>query len=166
MRGTTEPALLKRVMRLADKMLAEGRVLATAESCTGGWLAKCLTDVPGSSAWFDRGWVTYSDRAKRQELGVSSRLLNRHGAVSEAVARAMARGALRGSVADTAVAVTGIAGPDGGTDEKPVGTVWIAWAWRDGDKVRVQARRFLFEGVRETVRRKTLAASLEGLLAG
>jgi len=158
--------LLSLVRRLAEKLLADGRMLGTAESCTGGLIAKCVTDLPGSSAWFERGWVTYTDRAKRQELGVASGTLKRHGAVSEPVARGMVRGVLKHSQADVAVAVTGIAGPDGGTAEKPVGTVWIAWAWKEGAEPRVEARRFLFEGDRDAVRRQTAAAALKGLIAG
>jgi nicotinamide-nucleotide amidase len=159
-----DAALLSLVRRLADGTLARGRQLATAESCTGGLISKCITDLPGSSAWFERGWVTYSDRAKRQELGVAGGLIKRHGAVSEPVARAMARGALRFSRADVAVAVTGIAGPDGGTAEKPVGTVWIGWAWREPAGTRVESRRFLFAGTRDAIRRQTAAAALKGLL--
>jgi PncC family amidohydrolase len=108
--------------------------------------------------------VTYSDRAKRQEIGVASGLLKRHGAVSEPVARAMARGALQSGRTDLSVAVTGIAGPDGGTEDKPVGTVWIAWAWRQPGGVKVVSRRFVFSGTRDAVRRQTVAAALKGLL--
>ena len=158
--------LLGLVRKLAERMLAEGRMVGTAESCTGGLIAKCITDLPGSSAWFERGWVTYSDRAKRQELDVAGGLLKRHGAVSEPVARAMARGVLRNSRADVAVAVTGIAGPDGGTADKPVGTVWIAWAWREGTDTRVVAWRYRFEGDRDAVRRQTAEAALKGLILG
>ena len=158
--------LLALVRKLAERMLAEGRMVATAESCTGGLIAKCITDLPGSSAWFERGWVTYTDRAKRQDLGVAAGLLKRHGAVSEPVARAMVRGALRNSRADVAVAVTGIAGPDGGTAEKPVGTVWIAWAWRQGTDPRVVAWRYRFEGDRDAVRRQTAETALKGLIQG
>jgi nicotinamide-nucleotide amidase len=139
-------------------------MLATAESCTGGLIAKFVTDLPGSSAWFERGWVTYSDRAKRQEIGVASGLLKRHGAVSEQVARAMARGALQASRTDLSVAVTGIAGPDGGSEDKPVGTVWIAWARRQPSGVKVVSRRFVFGGTRDAVRRQTAAAAFKGLL--
>jgi nicotinamide-nucleotide amidase len=158
--------LLSLVRRLAERFVADGRMLATAESCTGGLIAKCVTDLPGSSTWFERGWVTYTDRAKRQELDVAAGLLKRHGAVSEPVARAMARGVLKHSRADVAVAVTGIAGPDGGTPEKPVGTVWIAWAWRNGTEPRVVSWRYLFEGDRDAVRRQTAATALKGLLEG
>jgi nicotinamide-nucleotide amidase len=159
-----DAALLALVRRVAARMLGEGRMLATAESCTGGLIAKCVTDLPGSSAWFERGWVTYTDRAKQEELGVPAAMLKRHGAVSEPVARAMVRGVLRESVADLAVGVTGIAGPDGGSAEKPVGTVWIAWAWRDGRRVWVVARPFLFGGDRDAVRRQTAAEALKGLV--
>ena len=159
-----DAALLALVRRVAARMLGEGRMLATAESCTGGLIAKCVTDLPGSSAWFERGWVTYTDRAKREELGVPAAVLKRHGAVSEPVARAMVRGVLRESVADVAVGVTGVAGPDGGSAEKPVGTVWIAWAWRDGRRVWVVARHFLFAGDRDAVRRQTAAEALKGLV--
>jgi nicotinamide-nucleotide amidase len=159
-------ALLKLARRLAGRLSEQGRLLATAESCTGGLIAKCLTDVPGSSVWFERGWVTYSDRSKRQELGVAGGMIKQHGAVSERVARAMARGALQFSLANVSVAVTGIAGPEGGTPEKPVGTVWIAWAWREGVQTRVESRRFLFAGNRDAVRRQTAEEVMKGLLEG
>jgi nicotinamide-nucleotide amidase len=150
--------------RTGRRCLRRAAWLATAESCTGGLIAKCLTDVPGSSAWFERGFVTYSNRAKTEQLGVPAALVGRHGAVSEPVARAMARGALHHSPAGLAVAVTGIAGPDGGTADKPVGTVWIAWARRRGRGVEVRARRFRFRGSRDEVRRRAAAAALRGLL--
>jgi nicotinamide-nucleotide amidase len=162
----TNATLLAMVRRLAAKLLARKQTLATAESCTGGLIAKCITDLPGCSAWFERGWVTYSDRAKRQEIGVAGGLLKRHGAVSEPVARAMARGALQASRTDLSVAVTGIAGPDGGSEDKPVGTVWIAWAWRQPGSVKVVSRRFRFSGTRDAVRRQTAAAAFKGLLEG
>lgn len=152
--------------RAGERCLREGRQLATAESCTGGLIAKCLTDVPGSSAWFERGLVTYSNRAKSELLGVPERMLARHGAVSEPVALAMARGALRRSPATLAVAVTGIAGPDGGTPAKPVGTVWIAWAARQGRRVETRARLFRFRGDRDAIRRRSAAAALNGLWDG
>jgi nicotinamide-nucleotide amidase len=162
--GPTNAILLAMVRRLAAKLLARKQMLATAESCTGGLIAKCVTDLPGSSAWFERGWVTYSDRAKRQEIGVAGGLLKRHGAVSETVARAMARGALQASRTDLSVAVTGIAGPDGGSEDKPVGTVWIAWARRQPGGVKVLSRRFIFSGTRDAIRRQTAAAAFRGLL--
>ena len=166
MAAPANATLLNLVRGLAGRLLGGKKMLATAESCTGGLIAKCITDLPGSSAWFERGWVTYSDRAKRQELGVAAGLLKRHGAVSEQVARAMARGALQASRTDLSVAVTGIAGPDGGSEDKPVGTVWIAWAWRQPTGVKVVSRRFVFSGTRDAVRRQTAAAALKGLLQG
>lgn len=148
------------VSRLAERLLARGLSMAAAESCTGGWIAKCCTDRAGSSAWFERGFVTYSNAAKTDLLGVDPGLLAREGAVSEAVARAMAAGALGHSAADVALAVTGIAGPDGGTPDKPVGTVWFAWAV--GGAVAAECLRF--EGGREAVRRQSVRHALEGLL--
>lgn len=164
MATVSNAALARLVRQVAARLLERGGVLVTAESCTGGLIAKCLTDLPGSSTWFERGWVTYSDRAKRQDIKVAAGLLKRHGAVSEPVALAMARGALQSSRGDTSVAVTGIAGPDGGTPRKPVGTVWIAWARRDGSRTAVRARRFQFTGARDAVRRQAAAAALGGLL--
>jgi nicotinamide-nucleotide amidase len=149
------------VARLADALLARGWTMAAAESCTGGWIAKCCTDRAGSSAWFERGFVTYSNAAKRELLGVDAGVLESAGAVSEAVARAMAQGALRHSAADAALAVTGIAGPDGGSPDKPVGTVWFAWA-TPGGNVRAECRRF--DGDRAGVRRQAARHALEGLL--
>ncbi len=164
MAAPANATLNKLVRQVAGRMLAANQLVATAESCTGGMIAKCITDLPGSSAWFERGWVTYSDRSKRQELDVASGLLKRHGAVSEPVARAMARGALQASRASVSVAVTGVAGPDGGTEQKPVGTVWIAWARRQPAGARVVSRRYLFAGTRDAVRRQTVAMALKGLL--
>lgn len=164
MASVSNAALAKLVRQVAARLLQQGGRLVTAESCTGGLLAKCLTDLPGSSAWFERGWVTYSDRAKREELGVAAGLIKRHGAVSEQVARAMARGALAMSRAVEAVAVTGIAGPDGGSPDKPLGTVWIAWARRAGARTAVRARCFRFSGTRGAVRRQSAVAALEGLV--
>lgn len=158
-----DAALESLARRVGRRCLREGLLLATAESCTGGLIAKCLTDIPGSSAWFERGFVTYSNRAKAEQLGVPARVLGRHGAVSEPVALAMARGALRHSPAGLAVAVTGIAGPDGGTPGKPVGTVWIAWARRRGSRVESRAELFRFKGSRDQVRRRTVSAALRGL---
>jgi nicotinamide-nucleotide amidase len=138
--------------------------VTTAESCTGGWIAKALTDVPGSSQWFGEGFVTYSNEAKARRLEVSRSVLERHGAVSEPAAIAMAEGALRRAGADVSVAVTGIAGPDGAVPGKPVGTVWFSWAERRGGRVRVTAERRNFRGDREAVRRKTVEVALRGLL--
>ena len=124
----SDPELKALAARLGESLLARGASVATAESCTGGWIAKTLTDVPGSSAWFGAGIVSYSNRAKHELLGVPEDLLAAHGAVSEPAVLAMVDGCLHRSGADFAVAVSGIAGPDGGSEDKPVGTVWFAFA--------------------------------------
>jgi nicotinamide-nucleotide amidase len=160
---TSDAALATLVARLAERMRAQELKLATAESCSGGWIAKCLTDISGSSDWFECGFVTYSNSAKMTMLGVSADTLASRGAVSEEGVREMAASAVRHSQAQVAVAVSGIAGPTGGSAEKPVGTVWIAWAWPDRS---VSAKRFLFGGNREAVRRATVAEALKGLLDG
>jgi nicotinamide-nucleotide amidase len=162
--AVTDRVLFGLAERVGARLLAQGRRLTAAESCTGGWIAKALTDVPGSSQWFGEGFVTYSNEAKRRRLKVSRAVLARHGAVSEPVAIAMARGALAGAGADASVAVTGIAGPGGAVPGKPVGTVWIAWAERRGRRVNVTTKLMHFRGDRESVRRKTVAAALRGLL--
>lgn len=138
-----------------------GITLATAESCTGGWVAQCVTDVAGSSAWFDRGFVTYSNEAKMDLLGVHHETLAAHGAVSEATVREMAEGALRLSWAGVTVAVSGVAGPDGGSPGKPVGLVWFAWA-RDGRETLARCERF--GGDRRAVRGQAVAVALRGVL--
>ncbi len=135
--------------------------VATAESCTGGWIAKCLTDVPGASRWFERGFVTYSNAAKEDLLGVDPGTLAAQGAVSEAVVREMALGAVAHSGAEVAMAVSGIAGPGGGTPDKPVGTVWLAWALPGGGTL---AERACFPGDREAVRRAAVERALRGLM--
>jgi nicotinamide-nucleotide amidase len=150
-------ALARAVGRLAKR---RGVDIATAESCTGGGVATAITRISGSSQWFDRGFVTYTNLAKKQMLGVTQRSLGRHGAVSEPVAREMARGALRRSAADVSVAITGIAGPAGGSRTKPVGLVWFAWAVKGG---AVQARQFRFKGGRAQVRLQSVALALQGL---
>jgi len=137
------------------------QTLAMAESCTGGWIAKVITDVPGSSGWFDRGFVTYSNVAKTELLGVRESIIATHGAVSAEVVADMAAGALERSRADIVLAVSGIAGPDGGSPDKPVGTVHLAWAQRDGI-LHAEIRRF--EGNRDAVRWQTVAAALQGVL--
>ena len=144
------------------QLLSRGEWLATAESCTGGWVAQSITAIAGSSAWFDRGFVTYSNVAKQEMLGVSEATLERHGAVSEATARAMAQGAIAHSRADWAIAITGIAGPGGGSPEKPVGTVCFAWAQRDGG---CEAQTCVFAGERAAVREQSVIHALRGLLA-
>jgi nicotinamide-nucleotide amidase len=156
---------LKRLAeRVGRHLLKARRHAATAESCTGGWIAKVLTDIAGSSCWFCEGFVTYSDESKVRQLGVPRAVLRRHGAVSEATVRAMAAGALRRSRAQVAVAVTGIAGPGGAVPGKPVGTVWLGWATRHSGVICVVTVLRQFRGDRETVRRKTVRAALMGLI--
>ncbi len=150
--------------RVAGRLLDARRRLAVAESCTGGWVAKACTDLPGSSGWFDGGVVTYSNQAKAEILGVGVDTLTRTGAVSEATVREMAAGVLDRFGADLAVAVSGIAGPDGGQQGKPVGTVWFAWAFDRGDQREIRAEVHLFEGDREAVRRQAVALALAGVL--
>ncbi len=153
------------VAELAQQLVAAGRAVAVAESCTGGAIAKVLTDRPGSSAWFGYGFVTYSNAAKVNLLNVPEGVLNEHGAVSAEVAQAMAEGALAKSGADYAVAVTGIAGPDGGSDAKPVGTVWLAWAQTTGnDGIKTKTRLEQFSGDRDQVRASTVQRALAGLI--
>jgi nicotinamide-nucleotide amidase len=147
--------------RLGDALVARGATVATAESCTGGWVAKVFTDVPGSSRWFGWGLVSYGNDAKAGLLHVPAAVIAEHGAVSEAVVRAMVDGARAVAGADFAVAISGVAGPDGGSDDKPVGTVWFAWA----SATAVRAERKLFAGDREAVRRASVACALQGLLA-
>lgn len=145
---------------LGERLQQRRYLLTTAESCTGGWLAKLITDVAGSSAWFDRGFVTYSNEAKMDMLGVPAEVFTEHGAVSEMCVRAMAQGALGHSRAQLSVAISGIAGPGGGSAEKPVGTVWMAW----GRENECLARCFHFPGDREQVRRAAVEQALQGLL--
>jgi nicotinamide-nucleotide amidase len=151
--------------RLGGKLRGAGRRLATAESCTGGWVAKACTDVAGSSQWFECGFVTYSNAAKVRDLGVLERTLADHGAVSDPTVREMAAGALLVSGADVAVAISGIAGPDGGTPAKPVGTVWFGLASRRGAAVVVTSETQLFAGDRELVRRLSAQRALQLVLA-
>ncbi len=155
-----EDPLLALAARLGAAALARGTIIATAESCTGGLVAGAITSIAGSSGWFERGFVTYSDLAKEQQLGVASSTIERFGAVSEETAKAMAQGAVRGSAAQWAVAVTGIAGPDGGSPDKPVGTVWFAWAGPD----HLQALKRQFDGDRAAVRQASVQVALEGLI--
>ena len=148
------------VAQLAELLIARKLMMATAESCTGGLIAGACTDLAGSSAWFERGFVTYSNEAKAELLGVDAALIAAHGAVSEPVARAMAEGALTHSRAQVSVAVTGVAGPTGGSADKPVGTVWFGWSV-DG-QVRTERRRF--DGDRATVRAATVHHALQTLV--
>jgi nicotinamide-nucleotide amidase len=160
----TDQELARLAVRVGRHLLRSERSAATAESCTGGWIAKTLTDIAGSSQWFSEGFVTYSNDAKVRRLGVPRAVLKAEGAVSEAAARAMALGALVRSGAQVAVAVTGIAGPGGAVPGKPVGTVWLAWAVTQGRKIRVTAEHRHFKGDRDAVRRKTVCAALAGVL--
>lgn len=146
---------------VGTRLRAKGMMLATAESCTGGWVAQAVTAIAGSSEWFDRGFVTYSDAAKQEMLGVSAATLARHGAVSEQTAREMAAGALAHSRAQVAVAITGIAGPTGGSPEKPLGMVCFAWTVQDGV---ADAETRHFKGDRESVRRQSVIAALQGIV--
>lgn len=154
-----EPETLAR--SVGHELKKQGLMLATAESCTGGWVAQIVTSVSGSSEWFERGFITYTNISKREMLGVKTTILSRYGAVSEQTARAMAEGALAHSHAQLAVAITGIAGPSGGTPEKPVGTVCFAWAGKKRDTV---SARHVFTGDRAAVRRQAVVRALQGLL--
>ena len=149
---------------LVEQLSAAGKAVATAESCTGGWVAKSITDVPGSSACFAYGIVSYSNGAKESMLGLPTQIFIDHGAVSEAVVEEMANGVLNLSGADVGVAVSGVAGPDGGSDEKPVGTVWIAWAVRHGSKINTAAKLHHFDGDRDAIRELTVAHALQGVI--
>lgn len=157
-------SIRKLAAALVHDMTHAGKAVATAESCTGGWVAKAITDIPGSSGVFHYGVVSYSNGAKEHLLGVRSETLEQHGSVSGPVVEEMAQGAINLSGADIAVAVSGIAGPDGGTDEKPVGTVWFAWAVRDGGKIRTESGIRNFGGDRELIRELTVVHALQGVL--
>ena len=155
-----DPCLQDWARQLGQLLSQRGLRLVTAESCTGGWMAKLLTDIPGSSAWFDYGVVSYSNTAKQTLLNVPAATLAEHGAVSQATVAAMATGALRHGAADCAMAVSGIAGPGGGTPDKPVGYVWLAWAL--GTQVSTQC--YQFPGDRDAVRRQAVAHAFRGLI--
>jgi nicotinamide-nucleotide amidase len=157
---TSDDGLRKLAQVVAEALQQHQCTLVAAESCTGGWIAKAVTDLSGSSAWFDAGVVSYSNAAKESLLGVRRETLERNGAVSEETALEMVSGVLDRFGAGIAVAVTGIAGPTGGTPEKPVGTVWIGWKRRG---LEAHARLFHFGGDREAVRRQTVAAALSGI---
>jgi nicotinamide-nucleotide amidase len=154
----------KQIYQLAERtgeiLQQGGCMMAAAESCTGGWLAKMVTDVPGSSQWFDRGYVTYSNQSKIDMLGVSSATLDSHGAVSLEVVAEMAEGALEKSQAGITIAISGIAGPDGGTKEKPIGTVCFAWAMKDGS-IRTEQQQFF--GNRSEIRQQAVVHALSGI---
>ena len=159
--AVTDTELGSLASELGAALTARGWHVACAESCTGGWIAKTLTDLSGSSGWFGWGYVAYANEAKVGALGVELELLEEHGAVSEPVVRAMAEGVKRISGAEIAVAVSGIVGPDGGTKERPVGTVWFAWTGPSGTRAQVHR----FEGERDTIRHDSVAWALQGLLA-
>jgi len=161
MQSGSDDHLKQLTQQLAALMTENNHSLATAESCTGGWLAKCCTDLPGSSAWFDRGFVTYSNEAKHTDLHVPNNILATFGAVSENTAIAMAEGALINSRANLSVAITGIAGPDGGTLSKPVGTVCFAFTTKNKQITSLTQH---FEGNREMVRRQALVTALQGII--
>ena len=166
MTAPTDVELRQLAQAVGDRLQARAETLVTAESCTGGWIAKACTDVAGSSRWFQGGVVAYSNSLKAAFLGVPEGLLAQHGAVSEPVVRAMAAGALARTGGTVAVAVSGVAGPDGGTADKPVGTVWLAWAWHEKDgSLRIETRSERFAGGRDDVRRWTVRLALERLLA-
>lgn len=157
----TEDDVTERARQLGRACRKRRVMVATAESCTGGGVATAITRISGSAKWFDRGFVTYHNLAKREMLGVDAKTLKEHGAVSEEVAIQMAAGAIARSHADVAVAITGIAGPTGAAPGKPVGTVHFAWATRGGV---IQARRFLFKGDRVAVRMQSVYIALQGLI--
>lgn len=157
-----DATLIEAANVLGDKLREKGLLMTTAESCTGGWVAKMLTDRPGSSDYVHSGLVVYSNQAKTGLLGVSEKVLSEHGAVSEPVVQAMVSGARRVTGADVAVAVSGVAGPGGGTDDKPVGLVWFAWGGPD-DAVHTEAVRF--DGDRDAVRRQSVRFALERVTA-
>jgi nicotinamide-nucleotide amidase len=157
-----DPVLYQLAEEVGSELKRRKLMLATAESCTGGWISEAVTMVPGSSDWFERGFVTYTYVSKREMLGVKEDTLGRHGAVAEEVVREMVAGALARSHAQVAVAVSGVAGPSGGTPDKPVGTVCFAWGTKDG-KPRSETQRF--PGDREAVRRLSVEHALKGVLA-
>lgn len=148
-------------VKVGERLVQCGLLLVTAESCTGGWLGQAVTAVAGSSAWYERGFITYSNASKCEMLGVQQAILDQYGAVSAQTAQEMAIGALTRSLAQISVSITGIAGPDGGTATKPVGMVCFAWAIKDG---LVQQETRHFKGNRETIRRLAVAAALQGIL--
>jgi nicotinamide-nucleotide amidase len=162
-KGPSDLVLLRQARRVGRALVARDWRVATAESCTAGWVAKVLTDVPGSSRWVEGGYIVYSNAAKIRDLNVSMATLRRHGAVSAATVLAMARGAVRATGAELSIAISGIAGPDGGTVHKPVGTVWFGIATRQR-AVRASATVKVFSGDRDAVRRQSVAFALQLIL--
>jgi nicotinamide-nucleotide amidase len=163
--GPTDATLSTLAREVAARLLEARRRLATAESCTGGWVAKVCTDVAGSSEWFDCGFVCYSNAAKMRDLGVAEKLIETEGAVSDTVVRAMAEGALSRTAANVALAISGIAGPGGAMLGKPVGTVWFALAYEQGDRTECQGHLIQFDGDRDAVRRQAVEYALNLLRA-
>jgi len=161
MARVSDDELQQLAAELGEKLLARGWMLATAESCTGGWVGQLLTSLPGSSQWYERGFITYANAAKVEMLGVPEATLANHGAVSEATASAMAAGALAHSHAQATLAISGIAGPGGGTPQKPVGLVCYGWALADGTVMSSTCR---LDGDREEIRSRAVAAALRGLI--
>lgn len=161
---TTDDDLFKLALQVGHHLSNSQRQLVTAESCTGGWVGKALTDIPGSSRWYQGGVVAYSNALKQSLLSVSEVTLLTHGAVSDATVREMAIGAVERLGGHLSLAVSGIAGPDGEQPGKPVGTVWFAWAWRHGQAIHVKARLKLIDGDRSEVRRRSVAMALTGVL--
>lgn len=161
MARVSDEELHQLAIELGGKLRARGWMLATAESCTGGWVGQLLTSLPGSSEWFERGFITYANAAKIEMLGVSEEILAAYGAVSEQTAAAMAAGALKHSHAQAALAISGIAGPGGGTPQKPVGLVCYGWALADGTVMSSTCR---LDGDREEIRSRAVAAALRGLI--
>lgn len=147
---------------VGDALKARGRMLASAESCTGGWVGEAVTAISGSSQWYERGFITYTNQSKQEMLGVAATTLERHGAVSGETVREMALGALHHSHADVSVAISGIAGPSGGTPDKPVGLVWFAWSAKSGE---LRTARHVFPGDRRAVRQQAVETALKGVLA-
>jgi len=147
--------------QVGSALKSHGLMMATAESCTGGGIAQAITEVAGSSAWFERGFVTYSNLSKQQMLSVREETLKQHGAVSEMTVREMVAGALQHSAAQVALAVSGIAGPDGGTADKPVGTVWFAWGLKNGETL---CQRYQLSGNRAAVRAQAVRIALQGVI--
>lgn len=154
----------QKVLRVASLFTEKKLTLATAESCTGGGLSYWLTSIPGSSLWFDRGFVTYSNEAKCELLGVDKKMIEQFGAVSKEIALAMVQGVFRHASVDVSVAITGIAGPEGGTTEKPIGLVWIGLGRRDNKKNLATAEQYLFTGDRQTIRLQAIHQALENIL--
>jgi len=161
---TDEKTLTALVQQVAARLLAARGALVTAESCTGGWVGKACTDLPGSSQWFRGGAIVYDNDLKTRLVGVRQVTLERHGAVSEATVLEMARGALESLGGTISVAVSGVAGPDGGTPQKPVGTIWFGWALHRGEALEVTAEHHVLPGDRDDIRREAVALALRGVL--